>query len=206
MWDFIALLLGVCASFLGVCAVLALYLSARDAGTRIANATERASSAVERAAALEKEAAEARLKLAQIENLTAWRRIRTDQREQLIQAIRDHLPPFIVIQYEQADPEARTFAIDLEAALKAAGGQDVRISGNSIYIGGEPTFGLRYKTAPEFNADAVKAAFAKVGFPLIDEPALSMPFGVGSVSHLPNSPDKRSIGLYLYVGHKPPAQ
>jgi hypothetical protein len=77
MWDFFALLLGVGASFLGIGAVLALYLSARDAGTRIAEATERAShadaraatanerasSADERAAALEKDAAQLRLDL-----------------------------------------------------------------------------------------------------------------------------------------------
>jgi len=160
----------------------------------------------EKAATLEKEAAEARLKLAEIENLTAWRRLRADQREQLIQAIHDHLPPLTVIQYEQADPEARTFAVDLEAVFKAAGGQDVRRSGNSIYIGGEPTFGLLYKASPQFDPDAVRTAFGKVGYPLTGQPAFPLPFGVGSTGQLVNRSDKREIGLYLYVGHKPPAQ
>jgi hypothetical protein len=56
MWDFVALLLGVGAVF-------ALYLSARNADTRIATANERASSADERAAVLEKDAAQLRLDL-----------------------------------------------------------------------------------------------------------------------------------------------
>jgi hypothetical protein len=53
MWNFLALLFGVVA-------VVALYLSARDADTRIAGANERASAAGERAATLEKEAADLR--------------------------------------------------------------------------------------------------------------------------------------------------
>jgi hypothetical protein len=59
-------------------AVLALYFSARDADTRIAGANERASSAVERAAALEKEAAEARLKLALLQKQVGPRVIDRD--------------------------------------------------------------------------------------------------------------------------------
>jgi hypothetical protein len=190
-WNFFALLFGVGA-------VLALYFSATNADREIAKAQARA-------AELEKEAAEARLKLGEIENLTAWRRLRVDQREELIQAIRDRLPPLIVIQYEQADPEAATFAIDLESAFKAAGGQDVRRSGNSIYIGGEPIFGLLYKAAPAFDSSVVKTAFAKVGYDLTDEPALPLPFGVGSPGQRMNPSDKRVIDLYLYVGHKPSA-
>jgi hypothetical protein len=184
-WNFIALLFGVIA-------VIALYFSATEADRR--------------AVSLEKEAAEARLKLAEIENLTAWRRIRPDQREQIIQAIRNDLPALIVIGFEQADPEATTFAIDLEAVFKGAGATDVRRQGNAIYIGGDPLFGLFAKYSAEFKPDTVEAAFGKAGFPFTRRPELPLPFGVGSPSHFQNPSDKRSIGIYLYVGHKPPAQ
>jgi hypothetical protein len=177
-----------------------------EARAEAAKAVERASAADERAAALSKEAAEARVKLAEIENLTTWRRLRADQREQLIHAISDHLPPLIIVQYEQADPEAAIFAVDLDAALKAAGAQDVRRSGNSVYIGGEPTFGLLYKASPQFDPAVVKTAFAKAGYPLTEQPALPLPFGVGSLGALTNPSEKRVIDLFLYVGHKPPAQ
>jgi hypothetical protein len=71
MWDFVAFLFGGGA-------VLALYLSARHADTRIAGANERASAAVERAAVLEKEAAEARLKLSLLQKQVGPRVIDRD--------------------------------------------------------------------------------------------------------------------------------
>jgi hypothetical protein len=184
-WNFIALLFGVVA-------VLALYFSATNAERQTAQ--------------LEKEAADARLKLAQIENLTAWRRIRSDQHQQIVQAIRDNLPALTVIGYEQADPEAATFAVDLESVFKDARADKVMRQGHSLYIGGDPTFGLLVKFSPEFNSDTVETAFAKAGFPFTKRPELPLPFGVGSPSHFQNPSDTRSIGIYLYVGHKPPAQ
>jgi Na+-transporting methylmalonyl-CoA/oxaloacetate decarboxylase gamma subunit len=213
MWDFVAFLLGVLASVLGVGAVIALFLSARDAATRIAGANERASSAEERAAALEKEAAVAQLKLAQIENLTAWRRIRPDQREQIVQAIQDHLPPRIVIGYEQTDPEALTFAVDLETVFKAAGAAIIMRQAKSLYfIDGSPIFGVRVRSSPQFNSDTIEEAFAKAGWPFTKEAQILFsiagagrgPPGPGGLAPDPN-PFFPS-DLSLYVGHKPPAQ
>jgi hypothetical protein len=73
--DFFALAFGVIGAIFTIGAGTALYLSARNAATQIAGATERASAANERAAALEKEAAEARADQERLKTLVTWRTI-----------------------------------------------------------------------------------------------------------------------------------
>jgi uncharacterized membrane protein YqiK len=130
MWNFVALLFGVVA-------VVALYLSARDADTRIADANERASAADERAAALEKEAADLRERAAKAEAETArlqaammpWR-LNAEQQRTIADKIRTfgHIP-FVLGAITTYDA---TFLEQMKSMLSLASGCKNRTLAESL--------------------------------------------------------------------------
>jgi hypothetical protein len=111
MWDLVAALLGVGAVF-------ALYLSARNADTRIAAANERASSADERAAALEKDAAQLRLDLEREREKRLGRSL-TKKQFDILQTLKGKVTRVNVMW--EPNVEAVSFANQIIVALDKAG-------------------------------------------------------------------------------------
>jgi hypothetical protein len=163
MWDFFALLLGVGA-------VLALYLSARDAGTRIADATERAShadaraatanerasSADERAAALEKDAAQLRLDLEREREKRLGRSLTKEQFDAL-QILKGKVTRANIMW--ENNIEVMSFASQILHALDQAG-VNVRVyfSPPGIVLTGIMIW------SPKPDDDPLVAAFQEAGF------------------------------------------
>src|SRR5712675_1695129 len=93
---------------LGVWSELWFAKRARTADdSRVAQAEKALAEAIEGAAKLEKEAADARGRVADIERLTAWRRVSDEQAEQIAVSLR-HMEGEIDlwVEYERTDPES----------------------------------------------------------------------------------------------------
>jgi hypothetical protein len=119
-------------------------------------------SAIERAAKLEKEAADARGRVAEIERLTAWRRISSDDRQQIadeLRAIADSLDAHI--EYQNGDAEALSYASAIADIFNRAGVKQVTGLPNSFIY--EPMFGVFLATPPEVNTSFIVSVFAKGG-------------------------------------------
>lgn len=168
---------------IGVWGELVFEKRAREAGDgMIAEANERA-------ARLEKEAAEARGRVADIERLTSWRHISDEQEEQVATAIR-HMAPEIdlMIGYEGPDPEAWSYSREVQNIFVNAGVTKLRrVSVSS----GSVQFGLSLSAAPGINAGFIAGEFKKAKMPmqLVERPPLFW---------------REGVNLYVFVGHKPP--
>lgn len=114
----------------------------------------------------EKAAAEARQRTAQIELLTAWRRVSLEQRCQIADAIRDEVTSSldVLIENQSGDAEAYSYAFDLHLIFKDAGVEKVRGSQNS-WLGWQ-RFGLHAAASAGTNLSVIAEAFAKAGMPL----------------------------------------
>lgn len=131
-----------------------------DAEVAAANAS--AAKAHERAATLEKEAADARARTAEIERLTAWRRLTFEQKEAIILGLRRKLPPEITIECV-FDPEAIAFADTLSDMFSEVGGVNVQRLASPMPPDGRLEFGLSISSSMDVHALLVKEAFEKAG-------------------------------------------
>jgi hypothetical protein len=118
--DFLALALGIIGAIFAIGSGTALYLSARNAATQIASATERASAANERAAVLEKEAAEARAEQERLKTLVTWRTIPNENGKILSSALSVRQAS-IVLAISANDPEALFYGAQIGKYLESAG-------------------------------------------------------------------------------------
>lgn len=121
--------------------------------------TEKLADAIERAAKLEKEAAEARERVADLEQITAWRKISAEEKRRMIEILK-HSPSAlrVFIEYQNGDMEALTHAIEISKIFDAAG---VTITGSqsNLWTREEPAYGLCISVSPDIECSAVWDAF-----------------------------------------------
>ena len=143
-----------------------------------------------RAALAFKDAAEARERTAQIEKLTAWRRVSAEQLRQISDAIRGEMTSDlnVRIEWERSDPESFSYAFDLHKIFIDAGVEKVSGEGNS-WIGWQK-FGLYVAASPAVNLSPIKEAFEKADIHLNDG---NTPSGFPTTA-----------GIYIFVAPKTP--
>ncbi len=94
----------------------------RRSNSELAQAQKVAGKAIERAAAAERDAAVARERTAEIEKVTAWRRLSPEQKALISEALRGtEIPAVAIIEYQTGDPEAHALARDVLSAISASG-------------------------------------------------------------------------------------
>jgi hypothetical protein len=156
---------------------------------------ERIAATNERAAILEKEAAEARQRTAEIERLTAWRRISREQTQQIIEAIREIASSInVLIEYEQSDPEAYRYALDFIGIFSAIRTNEVRHVQNSFPL--TTSFGVYMANTPELDALPILNAFVKA----------KIPFDLISFDNTSFGARRSPTNLYIFVAPKPPPE
>ncbi len=125
----------------------------------------RLAEAVERAAIAESYAADARKRTAEIEQLTAWRRLSPETKEKLIATVRDKASEIdLLVEYEGGDPEAYSYAHELIRAFFAAGVMKIRQTGNSFIGGG--IFGVLVSAAEPVDIVSIMEVFADSNVPM----------------------------------------
>jgi hypothetical protein len=147
----------------------------------------------ERSAKLEKEAADARGRVADIERLTAWRRVSDEQAEQIASAI-GHMADEIdlLVEYERADPESWAYSLELTKVFVAGGVKKIRRVGNS-YVP-DLVFGIHMAASSLINFSFIAGEFSKAKISAqIDKMDLS--------THLSRA--EAPPNLYVFVGPKP---
>lgn len=177
---------------LGVAAEILFARKARlQAETLQRKSEEKVAAANERAATAIREAEEARERTAQVEKLTAWRRLSEEQSRQIADAIRGEMKPEtnIHIEWERGDPEAFSYAFDLHKIFKEAGVAAVSGGGNS-WLGWQK-FGLWVAAFPGIKLSLIMDAFEKSG---IHMNVGELPFGLPTAAQ----------GLYIFVAPKLP--
>lgn len=177
---------------LGVAAEILFARKARlQAETLQRRSDEKVAEANERAATAIREAEEARERTAQVEKLTAWRRVSLEQSRQIADAIRGEMTPDlnVHIESERGDPEAFSYAFDLHKIFKEAGVKEVSGTANSWT--GWQKFGLWVAAFPGINLPLIMEAFDKAG---IHMNAGKLPFGLPTAAQ----------GLYIFVAPKLP--
>jgi hypothetical protein len=158
---------------------------------------KRVEEAISRAAKLEKEAADARGRVADIERITAWRHISEEQRVEIAVSI-EHMAGDIdlLIEYEMSNGEAFTYAREIAGIFVSAGVSKIRHSPNS-YIG-TGFFGVSISaTFPPINLSFVTNVFSKAGVK-----AWSSQRDLSK--HLLRN--VRAPNLYIFVAPKPPPE
>ena len=160
---------------------------------KIAEANLLAANALERAASLEKEAAEVRARTAEIEKLTAWRHVSSEQRKQVADGIRNKAPSIdVLIEYERGDPEAYSYASEVARIFVDSGCEKIRYGPNS-FLG--TVFGMVLATSPETEEDVGAAIFSAAGMSLTES-------NMDLSKHLPSN--LTAPNLYIFVAPKPP--
>jgi hypothetical protein len=127
----------------------------------------------------EKDAAEARERTAQVEKLTAWRRVSPEQQRQIADAIRVEMafPLDVHIESERGDAEAFSYALGLSNIFKDAGIEEVSGQPNS-WLGWQK-IGLYVAASPGFNLSLIIEAFGEAKIRMnIKE----LPFGLPTIA------------------------
>lgn len=160
----------------------------RRSDIAVAEANERAQHAI-------KEAAEIRERAAKVEQLTAWRHVPKDTRAELVAFLRQiDVSILLLIEYQNGDPEAFSYASEIANVFKDAG-IEVRGGANS-YIG-VPVFGLHISGAAEVNMASMLKALEDAGISF---------GGVRDVSAMAMLRGDPRPNLYIFVAPKmPPA-
>jgi hypothetical protein len=179
----------------GVWGELRFAKRAREADDgRVAEANKAAAEAGERAAKLEKEAADARGRVADIEWLTAWRRVTQEQRERIAISLRNMASEIdLLVEYERSDSEAFSYGREIIAIFEAAGVTKIRAIPNSYLV--DPVFGVHIAGAPPINTGLIADTFNTAHVPV-------SVFQMDLSKHL--SRDDVPPNLYIFVAPKPP--
>jgi hypothetical protein len=154
---------------------------------------ERVALANERAATAELAAAEARERVAEIEKLTAWRRLTSQQKKSLAQSLTPHASSIWVwIEHENGDTEAFTYARDIAAAIFTLGLRPPNFSANSHSM--QIVFGVVIEDITPGQVGL--AAFRAAGIPydVWDGGRCAAPHRTDAAGNSPN--------LYIWVGPK----
>lgn len=147
----------------------------------------------ERAATLEKEAADAHLRLAEIERVATWRHITPQQQNDIVKVLH-HLAPTIdlLVEFERGDTEAWSYGQELVDIFQAAGVQKIRFGPNSLI---DVAFGAGLAAAPGTDGEFIAIAFSKSHVPITL-------FRKDLATHLPRNVP--APNLYIFVAPKPP--
>jgi len=175
---------------------VALFVS-EEINTRIAKAI--AANAIERAA--------------QIERITAWRRITPEQKARITMGLRGHLPPAIVVNGDNNDPEAILYRAEITDIFAAAGGNVMKFNAGGP---SEPLFGVYISVSPNVDISPIETAFSDAGIALTQYPdAISRgvlpfifagtrdPLAIDDPPPGRHHPEHRPEGLWIFIGHKP---
>jgi hypothetical protein len=149
----------------------------------------------ERAAQLEKDAAGARERVAEIEQVAAWRHISPEQRDQISAALHNNtvLDIDLLIEYQYSDAEAWSYSAQLATIFGKSGVAAIRHGANMHF--GQIVFGVRMAGGPEVKVAEITAGFAKAGIAVHT-------FEMDLSTHLPRN--EKPPNLYVFVGPKPP--
>jgi hypothetical protein len=146
------------------------------------------------AARAQKEAAEARERTAEIERVTAWRRISEEQHRHIVNVIRPIAESLdLIIEWQIGDPEAFTYMQQIADVFASAGVKSIRGFQNSWLD--RPVFGLFVTGSKEINLSFVTDAFAEVSIYLLSA-------NVNLSTHRPRN--EAPPNLYIFVAPKPP--
>jgi hypothetical protein len=159
---------------------------------------KRGEEAITRAAILEKEAANARERVALIEQLTSWRHISPEETEQIAEGLSVLLYEIdLLIEYQNLDAESWSYSVELANVFGKAGIAKIRHRAN--FHVGFITFGVLVRGASGENAVRIVREFTKVGIPMhaTDKDMADLSMRVPRNEVVPN--------LYVFVGSKPPA-
>ena len=154
----------------------------------------RLTDAVKRAGNLEKEAADARERVAQIEQVTSWRHVSPEQKDEIVTALRGSMQDVnLLIEYQNGDPEAWSYAFEIASLFTEVGIAAIRRIANSHE---QPVFGVRISGAQGIDLTAILDEFAKASIPM--HPIENMDLS----THLPRN--EVAPNLYIFVGPKSP--
>lgn len=152
------------------------------------------SDAIDRAAKLEKEAADARGRVADIERLTAWRRVSDEQTGQIAAAIRHMADDIdVLVEYDTSDKESWAYSLEITKVFVAAGVTKIRRTGNSFI--GEIIFGIHMSASAPINLAFISNSFAK------SQISVQITKTMDLSTHLPRN--EVAPNLYVFVGPKP---
>lgn len=155
---------------------------------------DKLSNAIERASILEKEAADARGRVADIERLTSWRHISDEQREQIASSIRHAADSLdVLVEYQVGDTEAFSYGRGIIKTFIDAGVTKIREASNSYMV--NSVFGVHLAGSEEINSPFIANVFNKAGVPVIS-------FKIDLSTHLPRN--EVAPNLYFFVAPKPP--
>jgi hypothetical protein len=155
---------------------------------------DKMSNAIERAAILEKEAADARGRVADIERLTSWRHISDEQREQIASSIRHMADSLdVLIEYQIGDAEAFSYGREIREAFIDAGTTKIREGSNSYLV--TIVFGVHLSSSEEINASFIVSVLNKAGVQVTL-------YKYNLSTHLPRN--EVVPNLYIFVAPKPP--
>ena len=126
----------------------------RISAEKVAKANESAQQAI-------REAAEARERAAKVEQLTAWRHVPKDNREELVRFLRNiDVLVIVSIEYQNGDPEAFSYATEIANVFREA---EIQVRGGANSYIGTPVFGLHIAGAPEINMVSMVKALEDAG-------------------------------------------
>jgi hypothetical protein len=155
---------------------------------------DKLSNAIERAAILEKEAADARGRVADIERLTSWRHVSDEQREKIASSIRHTADSLdVLVEHQIGDTEAFSYGREIIKTLAVAGVAKIREASNS-YIAAS-VFGVHLASGEGINSSFIVSAFNKAGVTVTL-------FKTDLSTHLPRN--EVAPNLYFFVAPKPP--
>jgi len=152
------------------------------------------SAANERAAKLEKEAADSRGRVADIERLTAWRRVSDEQTAQIATSL-GHMAADLdlLVEYDNSDKESWAYSLEITKVFVTAGVTKIRRIGNSFP--GEIVFGIHMWASPGVNVAFIASEFGKAHV------IAQVNKGKDLSTHLSRS--EVPPNLYVFVGPKP---
>jgi hypothetical protein len=118
---------------------------------------EKLSEAITRAAALETDAAELRKRAADLEQITAWRKISPQEKERMIEILKPDASGLrVFFEYQNGDMETYMHAVELAKIFVAAGAE---ISGHQPNVWLDTRYGLSLSVSPDITSSAVSDAF-----------------------------------------------
>jgi len=160
---------------------------------------ESAALANERAAKLEKEAAEAHERTANVELLTAWRRISLEQRRKMVDSLESVTPLLrLFFEYQNGDQEAFSYAAEIANVFVAAGIVESIAHRPNLWMQGG-LFGTSISVSPDLDASAILTPFEAVEIPLRVTPW-------DPLKLWPTRQDQPRPNVYIAVHPKPPPE
>jgi hypothetical protein len=157
-----------------------------DAKREGIEAGKTAGNALVRAAELEKEAANARLETERLKAVVAWRAISAPQVDELVRTWSLN-PGSVNVYWQDGDPEALFFAIQLSNVLQRA---NWKVSALAMSPNNGILFNLIVPPVSGMDADSLRSGLvaAKIPFSAVHPAAMQSFSTTGSMQNIPNAP------------------